>query len=228
MTPDRELQSPAAPSVARLVRTTVFALVMALALLVALVLPAEYGIDPVGIGGRLGLTEIAAPTAQAEVPIAQDGAPLAPAQNGPIGAYPREFTVDVFDFVLQPYEYLEYKYQMEKGATMLFAWTADHDVQHDMHGARAAGATDGPPEESFDNTTRRQAIGTYAAPFSGLHGWFWENPGAEPIKIHLATSGFYTSAVEIHSNRTRYPHTPRLLVAEPAESPAAPTIPNSR
>lgn len=207
-----EVQTAPPPSLARLGKTTGIALIGASIILLTLVLPAEYAIDPLGTGRRLGLTDIASPKAAvAAVPLPQ-GAPLSPVQNGPVGEYPREFKFDVFDVVLQPYEYLEYKYQLEKGATLLYSWTASADVMHDLHAERAGGASaEGPAEQSFQKDTRRQGNGAYAAPFTGIHGWYWENPGGEPIKIRLNTAGFYTAAVEIHSNRTRYPHELRPL-----------------
>lgn len=45
------------PSTAQLIRSTVIAIVTAGALLVTVVLPAEYAIDPTGIGKALGFTE---------------------------------------------------------------------------------------------------------------------------------------------------------------------------
>ncbi|MFY0736075.1 hypothetical protein [Aurantimonas sp. NFXS3] len=46
------------PSTRKLVRSTVIAAVSATAILVAVVLPAEYGIDPTGVGSALNLTEM--------------------------------------------------------------------------------------------------------------------------------------------------------------------------
>lgn len=46
------------PSTAKLLRSTGIAIVTAGALLVAVVLPSEYGIDPTGIGSALNLTEM--------------------------------------------------------------------------------------------------------------------------------------------------------------------------
>lgn len=46
------------PSSARLLRSTAIALVAAAAILVTVVLPSEYGIDPTGAGRLLGLTEM--------------------------------------------------------------------------------------------------------------------------------------------------------------------------
>ena len=222
MTSHTEPQTLAAPSPSRLAKTTALALVVAGAILVTIVLPAEYAIDPVGTGRWLGLTQIAAPTVAAVEVAKPEGAPLVPAQNGPIGEYPREFKFDVFEVVLAPYEYVEYKYRLEQGATMLYSWSANAAVMHDLHGERTSDATDGgPPEESFDKNDRRQSTGSYTAPFSGIHGWYWENPGADTIKIRLTSAGFYTSAVEIRSDRTR-----QTRSLQPLESlPAVPNTP---
>lgn len=46
------------PSTVRLLKSTIVAAVAALVLLVTLVMPAEYGIDPTGIGGITGLTRM--------------------------------------------------------------------------------------------------------------------------------------------------------------------------
>lgn len=46
------------PSTAKLLRSTAIAIVTAGALLVSVVLPSEYGIDPTGIGSALNLTEM--------------------------------------------------------------------------------------------------------------------------------------------------------------------------
>ena len=197
------------PSIAALVKTTTVALVVAAAILVAFVLPAEYAVDPLGTGRWLGLTEIARPSIDSAEPPAV-GARMAPSVNGPIGAYPGEFKVDVFDVVLGPFEYVEYKYQLEQDATMLYSWTATESVVHDFHAERMPGAQ-GAPEESFDKQERRQANGSYTAPFTGIHGWFWENPGAESVTVRLTTAGFYTAATEIRSDRSRTPGTLRTI-----------------
>jgi hypothetical protein len=186
-----------------LVRTTAVALVVAGVLLVTLVLPAEYAVDPIGTGRWLGLTEIASPSLTPVEAVSTDGTVLAPVQKGPVGEYPAAFKLDVYEITLQAYEYVEYKYHLEQGATMLYSWTANAPVIHDLHGERASGAIDGPAEESFDKQDRRQASGSFAAPFIGIHGWYWENPGGEPVTIRLTSSGFYSSAVEIRSDRTR-------------------------
>ena len=46
------------PSTAKLVRSTIIAAIVALVLLVTVVMPAEYALDPTGAGRLLGLTEM--------------------------------------------------------------------------------------------------------------------------------------------------------------------------
>lgn len=219
MTLDTRSATAGTPSLARLATTTAIAVVVAGVLLVTVVLPAEYGLDPLGTGRWLGLTDIAAPPVAIVETVRAEGAPLRPVQRGPVGEYPSDFAFDVFELELEPYEYVEYKYRLEQGATMLYAWTASGPVDHDFHGDREGGANaDGPAEVSYDKDTRRQASGSFTAPFTGIHGWFWENSGSDRVTIRLTSSGFYTSAVEIRSDRSRHPRTLQRLDALPSPS----------
>lgn len=56
------------PTSARLVRATVLAVLSAMVLLVVAVLPAEYGLDPTGMGKRLGLLQLSQAAPPAAVP----------------------------------------------------------------------------------------------------------------------------------------------------------------
>ena len=56
------------PSKRRLAVTTAISLCIAGLLLVTVVLPAEYGVDPLGTGRALGLSVISAPVSKAEAP----------------------------------------------------------------------------------------------------------------------------------------------------------------
>ena len=50
---DREL-----PSTQKLLKSTIIALITAIVLLITVVMPAEYGVDPTGLGKTLGLTQM--------------------------------------------------------------------------------------------------------------------------------------------------------------------------
>ena len=150
------------------------ALVTAALVLVGAVLPAEYGIDPLGTGDAFGL--------------------LALSQVSPVGPESDEYRLDSVELRLGPYEWVEYSYRLEAGAGMLFSWKATGSVSYNLHSA-----PEGAPvgyAESFDAQESDQAHGSYIAPYSGVHGWYWENVGEEPLTINLATAGFYTAARE--------------------------------
>lgn len=201
--PVRDPQTPP-PTKRQLARTTALALATAVAILVTIVLPAEYGLDPLGTGKALGLTRLSDPPRAPEIPAPAAGAPQVPTVEGPIAHYPAAFKSDTTQFVLGPYEYVEYKYRLEKGAVMLYSWTATATVIHDFHGDPPGGGEQA--AVSHEKKSRREANGEFTAPFAGIHGWFWENPGGESITISLTTAGFYTSAIEIRSDRTRKIH----------------------
>ena len=197
-----ELIEPPLPSRTKLARATALAMAGAAALLVTVVLPAEYAIDPLGTGSALGLTRISAPASTVE-PAPTSGAALVPLQNGPTAIYAGDYKSDSVQFVLGPYDFVEYKYHLEQGATMLYAWKSTAMVAHEFHGEPAA-----TPESpvSFEKRDRQQGTGAFTAPFSGIHGWYWENPGSESVTITLTSAGFYSSATEFRSDRTRHPH----------------------
>jgi hypothetical protein len=193
------------PSTRTLALATGAAVLVAATILVTVVLPAEYGIDPLGTGRRLGLDVMTAkPAPEPEAERAADGAvKLAPSQDGPVADYPAEFSVDSRRLTLGPYEYVEFKYHLEKDATMIFSWKASDDVIQQFHGDRD-GASPSDEPQNYDDSLRRHADGSFAAPFSGIHGWFWENPSSKPITIDLSTAGFYAVAHEFHMDRTRH------------------------
>ena len=209
MITDTQTATATPPSLATLGRTTLVALAVAAVILVTAVLPAEYGIDPLGTGRRLGLTDIASPPPPPVESSRKAGAALKPVETGAVAIYPGSYSYDVYEVTLEPFEYVEYKYQLEQDAAMVFSWTASAPVTQDFHGERAAAAAGEAAEESYDKVDRQGADGTFTAPFAGIHGWYWENPNADPVTVRLTTSGFYSCAFEIRSDRTRTARTLR-------------------
>jgi hypothetical protein len=195
--------NPDTPSTRNLAVTTAVALAVAVVLLVTIVLPAEYGLDPLHTGALLGLNALSAPPAAKAIPIPADATMYKPAQDGPVGYYSAAYKTDSTELKLGPYEYLEYKYRMEKDASMMFSWKASAAVAHDFHGDPGNGKES---EQSYDKKDRLASSGTLIAPFSGMHGWFWENPSGEMITITLNSAGFYSAAMEFRSDRTRRAH----------------------
>lgn len=164
------------PSALRIVRATGLALLAAAVLLVTAILPAEYGIDPLRTGRLLGLIDLA-----------QAGTGVVVSQEG-------EHRLDSREFVLGPFQAVEYKYRIEKGGGMVFSWQATGRVRSDLH-SEPDGAEPG-YAESFDQREGTAGNGTYTAPFSGIHGWYWENVDTKDVRITLTTAGFYSAAQE--------------------------------
>ncbi len=89
---------------------------------------------------------------------------------------------------LAPNMGVEYKFGMEGGANMTYRWTAEAPVHADLHGDRAE---DPQNFVSAKIATLSEDEGTYTAPFSGRHGWYWRNDGATPVTITLESTGAY-------------------------------------
>jgi hypothetical protein len=174
----------APPSVRRILLATAGAAAAAAIILVTAVLPAEYGIDPLGTGRLFGLTD------------------LSGAASGAIARQEIPYKTSTITFQLGPYEFVEFKYTLAQGASMVYAWTATGPVIYDFH-SEPEGAPPG-YAESFDKAEAAAANGTYTAPFSGIHGWFWENPGSKLVTITLNTAGFYTAAQEFKDNDSSF------------------------
>jgi hypothetical protein len=162
---------------ANIVVATVVALAVAAAVLVVAVLPAEYGVDPLGTGRLLGLTA------------------LAETRPGVIARQESGYRRNSVSFTLGPFEAVEFKYRIEQGGAMVYTWRSTGPVMYDFH-SEPDGAEEG-YAESFDKQQSSEAHGTYTAPFSGIHGWYWENPGRAPVTITLTTAGFYSKALEL-------------------------------
>ena len=108
---------------------------------------------------------------------------------------PDGYRQESIEITLGPKEGMEYKYRMEQGSALLYAWTATANVNYDLHSEPAAGPKG--YAETFDKEDgRAQAQGAYIAPFAGIHGWYWQNPSATEVTVTLTTAGFYTESLE--------------------------------
>lgn len=185
-----ESRVAAAEMRARIALATAAAVFVAGIVLVAAILPAEYGVDPLGTGGVLGLTAIAGPETASAV---AGGTALEPVRPGANTAQTIPLKEDRRSFVLAPREGVEYKYRMEQGASLVYAWTATGPVGFDFHG-EPRGAAEG-YAESYQMGEGTSASGSFFAPTAGIHGWFWENTTTQPVTVTLTSTGFYASAI---------------------------------
>ncbi len=187
------------PSTQRLLKATAIAIVVAIVLLVTVVIPAEFGIDPTGIGRRLGLDVLAKSTSAAGLPavVAKPaeaeldavGQPAKPVQASAVNKETDTYSSDTLSVTLPPGEGAEIKAEMKAGDVFLFNWSASGLVEVDMHGERIGAAKDEYTSYWIERS-QRQASGTFNAPFDGSHGWYWLNNGTEPVTVRVAVSGF--------------------------------------
>jgi hypothetical protein len=187
----------------KMAAVSAFAAVVATAIFVGAVLPAEYGVDPLGTGEAFGLLAISGRGQVESIAPPAGSTEFTPVPVGPAAFYQAQYRADTAEFVLEPYEYVEYKYHLETGAGMVFSWTASSPVIHDFHG-QPDDATQG--ETSYDKRETDGGNGSFAAPFTGIHGWYWENPGGDRITIRITSSGFYNAALETSYSGTRKRH----------------------
>src|SRR3990167_1339642 len=208
------------PSTAQLLRSTIIAAIIACALLVTVVMPSEYAIDPTGVGRALGLTQMGevkiqlaeearADEAAAQTPtppraetIATEPAvpattPAAPAEviSAPEQpAAPEQAALQhEMSITLSPNQGAEVKLEMKQGAKVNYRWTANGGVvNYDTHGDPYNAPRDFYHGYGKGRSTPEDS-GVLEAAFDGKHGWFWRNRSNKPVTVTLRTQGEYIS-----------------------------------
>jgi hypothetical protein len=175
-----------------------FALLGAGLILVMFVLPAEYGVDPLGTGARVGLLQLGVVGKQVEA--LSEAAGSGAAQATIVVPQERPFHSETVEFTLGPREGIEYKYRLEKGKALLYSWKTTGAVNYEFHAE-----PDGGPRgyaQTYEKVDRRtEASGTLTAPFPGIHGWYWENTSGQEVTLTLTTAGFYSIAHEFRADQ---------------------------
>ena len=182
------------PTNRQLVKATAFALVTATVLLVTVVLPAEYAIDPTGAGRLLGYSEMGEIKEQlaAEAAADEQNADVEEvrslADNSGSGSEAATRT-DVTELTLAPGEGAEVKAVMVEGASLQYEWSVqDGHVNFDTH-ADAPGISYHGYDKGRESTGE---AGTLVAAFDGSHGWFWRNRSSATVTVTLTTDGSYS------------------------------------
>lgn len=173
------MTAPAPATPVSLLRTTSMAAAVAAVILLTVVLPAEYGFDPTGIGGRLGLTALAGERAVASS-----------MPDAVVVRRPTPFRSETLSLPLAAGQGIEIKSAMRAGERFEFSWTSDGGaVEVDFHGERP---DDGDRFTSYwAGAADTAAHGSFVAPFYGVHGWYWKNNGADAVTVKLSVSGYF-------------------------------------
>lgn len=206
--------SQTTPSQGNLLKGALLALVAAAIVTVLFVLPAEYGVDPTGIGAKLGLLDLAE---TAESSASGGGNTIV---EGTWPGIPEEFDFYEPDILGDPYsrtqatkfrsdtltieldvgEQTEYKAIMKQGDALIYHWKLEKGIVYaDFHADPGENA-EGYPDQYYVRYAESETgenSGSLVAPFDGNHGWYWLNIEEEPITITLEVHGYYDQVQEI-------------------------------
>jgi hypothetical protein len=170
--------NPPTSSLKTLVWASVFAVCLAAILLVTAVLPAEYGVDPTGMGKKLDLMQL---SGQGDDIVD----PVVVSCKDELAQWTDSTTI-----VVPVHSGLEYKFHVQKGGKLDYAWRTDGaKVYFDLHGEPVGDKTGF--FKSFKKGNESQSTGNFAAEFEGAHGWYFENKTQAPITVILNTKGVY-------------------------------------
>jgi hypothetical protein len=182
------------PSARSLLLATALSALAAIVLLATVILPAEYGVDPLGAGRLLGLYRVPSSQDAAADLTASAGAPLLPG-TATLTRSPVPYRSDEMSLVLRPGEGGEIKAVMAEGQHFVYSWTASGGtVDVDMHG-ETFNAKDEESTSYWKDEYQPGDQGIFTAPAAGRHGWFWQNLNDEVVTVTVRTSGFYERLV---------------------------------
>jgi hypothetical protein len=198
-----------APSGKRIALSVIVAAAVAALILVTVVLPAEYGIDPTGVGRMLGLgalrepartLEIADPLggneAVREVEIPDFGAPV-PLPNPAVHqAHPAAAATRTLTITIPPEQETEIKTVLRQSQVIVYSWQVDRGTIYcDLHGHDPA-AGSGFFVRYREDQEGAGASGSLVAPFDGEHGWYWLNYNDFPVTVTLTVTGYFDDIVD--------------------------------
>jgi hypothetical protein len=182
------------------------------ALLVAVVLPAEYGIDPTGMGRAAGLTQMAQPAETFSADLSFNVGDYDPSAEridesvqGLIHLQDSPFQSEVIDIEIEDYGEVEYKFVMPADTTFVYSWevlnAVGDGVYYDFHGHPSSADAVNFPEDFEMAYARGEGTaqnGSFTAPFSGYHGFYLMNIEEGPITVRLSVSGYWDSSQEMY------------------------------
>ena len=187
------------PSSSQLLKSTLIALFVAGVLLVCIVIPAEYGTDPTGIGELLGLKKMGEIKVNLEREALNENQKLHEriSTNKEIRDFKKSKTnKDLTEFAIAPDDAIEIKLEMQKGTSVKYKWTTKSGgLNYNLHGDGYKGSQNFTTYKKGRMTTTDN--GEFKAEFDGYHGWFWRNRTSEVVVVILETEGNYAQIKQI-------------------------------
>lgn len=208
------------PGTLRLLKATAVAALAALLILLTIVMPAEYGIDPTGFGRLTGLqrmgeikmalaAEAAAEEEALSAAMTAAESPAAPVVQTPpvtvavpVDVVPAPVVApqpdvsastvrsDEMQVALAPGEGTEIKVTLARGKTVEYSWQANGGIAN--FDVHGDSAALDIDYHNYSRGAEASSSGVLEAAFDGNHGWFWRNRTENPITVTLQTRGEYT------------------------------------
>ena len=190
------------PTSTQLYRSTIIAALTAIFILITVVLPAEYGIDPTGIGKKIGLTEMGEIKTQLAEEAEMDHQSMNIQQYQPsilqslLGLFVSSAQAeesaswrDSVNFTLSHGETAEWKLVMTEGQRAEFNMLVEGGrVNFDLHGH---GSGKSVTYEKGRGSSGSE--GSFTAQFDGEHGWFWRNRDKQNVTVTVLLKGEYSA-----------------------------------
>lgn len=193
----------------QLLKSVIIALAIGTVVLLTAVLPAEYGIDPLGAGKLFGFSKLYQedkPIEKTEtnyslnfkkIKMSKLGSPVSTPKpveaNNPPPEIQYPLRKDSIKVVIPAKKGIEYKFKSLKYGSIKYEWTTDKGIVYiDFHGEVKQ---DNPPKnvfyESYTLAYSNNMAGTLTAPFEGKHGWYFRNETKEDIVVTIILNGQY-------------------------------------
>ncbi len=182
------------PSTKKLIKETIIAIIAAAVILITIVLPAEFGIDPTGVGKLTGLQRMGEiKTSLANELEESETQPIASTTNDSPITNPDAPRTDELSVTLDPDKSTEIKITMTKGTMVDFTWSTNGaQAFYDLHADSKE-----VNYHIYEKGTAQTKSGTLTAEFTGNHGWYWKNRTNAPITITLKATGHYQDIKEM-------------------------------
>jgi hypothetical protein len=188
----------------QLLKSLIIAILIGAVVLITAVLPAEYGLDPLGTGKLFGFSKLYQENNKTnsslnfkKIKMEKLGSPQSTptpseADNPPpeVQYTEREDTIEV---MVPAKKGIEYKFKSLKYGSIKYEWATNKGIVYiDFHGEVKQ---EKPPEnvfyESYTLAYSNNMAGTLTAPFEGKHGWYFRNDTNEDIVVSIRLNGQY-------------------------------------
>jgi len=196
----------------KIVIATFAALLLGSIIVVCAVMPAEYGIDPTGLGKQIGFDKLYQPNEKNTVTslpgtVTQSAIKVLKLEGG--GSEPEVIAPDEASYPAPAKQYeersdsvqvslkagkgLEYKVKMLKYGRLKYEWlTSNGIVYADFHGdVKQANPPKDIYYESYAIAYSNNMIGNLLTPYEGRHGWYFKNMTGSDITISIRLKGQY-------------------------------------